>query len=79
MTGNKFTLAQRSLREPHPDRLSPSAEDYEVILAAHNNALDAGQRGYADPTTGAFVFTAQTLADQGYCCKSACRHCPYAD
>ncbi|TAF34080.1 MAG: hypothetical protein EAZ67_04785 [Cytophagales bacterium] len=23
------------------------------------------------------VFTATYLSERGYCCKSACRHCPY--
>jgi len=32
---------------------------------------------YHDPVTGNTVFTAQFLADRGYCCESGCRHCPY--
>jgi hypothetical protein len=27
---------------------------------------------------GLFVFTASYLLRRGYCCKSGCRHCPYA-
>ena len=27
--------------------------------------------------TGFMVFTAHYLLNRGYCCESACRHCPY--
>jgi hypothetical protein len=47
------------------------------VLAAHAAALAAGEDGYVDPRTGYFVFTAQYLADNGACCESGCRHCPY--
>ena len=26
---------------------------------------------------GLYVFTAHYLEKRGYCCKNACRHCPY--
>jgi hypothetical protein len=48
-------------------------------LAAHAAALEAGEAGYVDPTTGLFVFTAAFLADRGSCCDTGCRHCPYLD
>lgn len=61
---------------PHPDRLSPDRPDYEACLSAHAAALDAGQIGYMDPTTGLFVMTAAHLA-QRPCCSRGCRHCPW--
>ena len=45
--------------------------------AAHEQAVRDGADGYADPTTGLFVFTAAYLAARGTCCDSQCRHCPY--
>ena len=79
MAGNKFSLADRGFSEPHPSRLDPQAEGFAEIMQAHDEALAAGKRGYTDPITGAFVFTAKALADEGYCCSSSCRHCPYLD
>jgi len=79
MAGNKFTLSDRGFSEPHPSRLDPDQADFAEIMQAHNEAMAAGKRGYTDPTTGAFVFTAKALADEGYCCSSSCRHCPYVD
>ena len=70
-------LANRDLTCPHVLRLDSTRSDYELILAAHLAALEANAAGYKDPKSGAFVFTAQTLADRGYCCNSGCRHCPY--
>jgi hypothetical protein len=26
---------------------------------------------------GLFVFTEKFLLERGYCCKNACRHCPF--
>jgi hypothetical protein len=69
--------ADRSLDQPHPDRLSPWDPAYEAILAAHRAALAAEEPGYEDPVTGMFVFTAAALLDHGECCGSGCRHCPY--
>jgi hypothetical protein len=79
MAGNKFSLADRGFSEPHPSRLSPDQADFVEIMQAHDAAMAEGKRGYSDPTTGAFVFTAKALADEGYCCSSSCRHCPYVD
>lgn len=54
-----------------PDRTA------RAIRQAHRAAVAAGEPGYADPTTGFFVFTAQALLARGECCESGCRHCPY--
>jgi hypothetical protein len=51
----------------------------ERIERAHQAAIAAGEPGYSDPETGFFVFTAATLAANGSCCESGCRHCPYGD
>ena len=69
--------ASRPLTEPHPSRLPPERPDRAAILAAHAAALEAGEPGYRDPSTGLFVFTAGYLADRGSCCDTGCRHCPY--
>jgi hypothetical protein len=69
----------RSRHEPHPDRLPLDHPRREAILAAHDDAMAAGELGYLDPDTGLFVQTAATLADRGECCDQGCRHCPYLD
>jgi hypothetical protein len=70
-------LAPRPLTEPAPDRLPVDHPHRAAILAAHAAALAAGEPGYLDPATGAFVFTAAELAATGACCGSGCRHCPW--
>ena len=70
-------LADRPLREPHPGRLRPDHPRREAVLAAHDDALEAGEPGYLDPESGLFVLTAAYLRDRGYCCERGCRHCPY--
>jgi len=72
-------LAPRPLTEPHPSRLPRTAPGRDAALAAHAAALDAGEAGYLDPTSGLFVLTARFLADRGTCCARGCRHCPYVD
>lgn len=72
-------LADRPLRQPHPDRLSPQHPGYARILACHDAALDSGEAGYIDPASGLFVLTAKYLADRGTCCEKGCRHCPYVE
>ncbi len=62
---------------PLRQRLSPEHPRYLDILAAHDRALAAGEHGYLDPSTGAFVFTALGLWERGHCCDTGCRHCPY--
>ena len=61
---------------PHPSRLDPDRPDRDAILAAHDAAVSAGEPGYADPSTGWWVFTAVTLAGRP-CCAQGCRHCPW--
>jgi hypothetical protein len=46
-------------------------------VAAHERAIEAGEPGYLDPTSGLFVLTAAYLRERGTCCGSGCRHCPY--
>ena len=46
------------LAVPDPGRLDPSRPDYGAILAAHGHALDAGEDGYLDPSTGWWCFSA---------------------
>lgn len=65
--------------DPHVSRLDPERADYAVIVAAHRRAVEAGEPGYLDPTTGLFVLTAATLWARGTCCEQGCRHCPYLD
>lgn len=69
--------SHRGLDEPHPDRLAPDHPGRAAILAAHRAAIDAGEPGYLDPSTGLFVLTAAELLARGHCCERGCRHCPY--
>jgi Family of unknown function (DUF5522) len=55
----------------------PDDPHRDAILAAHREAVEAGEPGYDDPATGLFVFTAAYLAERGTCCDTGCRHCPY--
>ena len=48
-------------------------------MAAHEEAVAAGDPGYLDPSTGLFVLTAEYLQARGRCCTEGCRHCPYLD
>ena len=72
-------MDKRALTEPHPSRLSLEHPRRAEILAAHADALRAGNPGYLDPETGLFVLTAGFLANRGTCCGRGCRHCPYID
>ncbi len=47
------------------------------IEKAHKDTCAKGSDTYADPATGAAVFTKDFLLKQGYCCENDCRHCPY--
>mgnify|MGYP003704679661 FL=1 len=67
----------RALDEPCADRLPLDSAARERILAAHSEALAAGEPGYRDPQSGLFVMTARYLSDRGTCCGNDCRHCPY--
>ena len=70
-------LAPRPLTQPHPQRLPPDTPRRDEILAAHAAAVESGDAGYLDPTSGLFVLTAKFLDDRGTCCGRGCRHCPY--
>ena len=70
-------LAPRPLTQPHPQRLPPDTPQRDEILAAHAAAVESGDAGYLEPTSGLFVLTAKFLADRGTCCGRGCRHCPY--
>ena len=76
MTRTPRDRAPRPLIEPDPRRLAPDHPHRAEILAAHAEAMERGDPGYLDPSTGLFVFTAATLAARG-CCDSGCRHCPF--
>ena len=47
------------------------------IIFAHDNATANDKKGYRDPLTGNYTFTATSLKNQGFCCKNKCRHCPW--
>jgi uncharacterized protein DUF5522 len=64
---------------PHPDRLDPAHPLYAETLAAHEEAVRAGQPLYLDPITGLWVMTARSLWERGFCCELGCRHCPYVE
>jgi hypothetical protein len=70
-------LAPRPLSEPAASRLTPAEPLRTEILAVHNAALERGDAGYLDPSSGLFVLTAGFLAARGTCCGRGCRHCPY--
>lgn len=72
-------LAGRPITTPAAARLPLDAPARERILAAHAQAVRAGDAGYCDPLSGLFVLTAQFLAERGYCCERGCRHCPYVE
>lgn len=67
------------VRRPARSRLPLDHPHRDLILGAHDRALDAGRPAYADPVTGYWVFTAAYLWDRGYCCESGCRHCPFVE
>ena len=68
---------RRDWGRPSRQRLDPATSGYAAVLEAHDRAVAAGEPGYLDPRTGAFVFTAVTLAERGECCDQGCRHCPW--
>ena len=69
--------ATRDARTPHEARLALDHPGRGDVLAAHARALDRGEAGYRDPSTGLFVMTSAYLAARGECCGNGCRHCPY--
>ena len=50
-----------------------------AFLARHDRALASGMSTYLDPASNWIVFTADYLAERGYCCSAGCRHCPWVD
>jgi hypothetical protein len=64
---------------PHVSRCDPSRDDYDDIIAAHEDAVERGEPFYRDPSTGLMVLTVATHLTRGACCESGCRHCPFVD
>ena len=48
-----------------------------AFLARHDRALASGMSTYLDPASNWIVFTADYLAERGYCCSARCRNCPW--
>ena len=53
-----------------------SADPVALERALHREACSRGNQGYADPSTGLFVFT-KIAHSKRPCCGNGCRHCPY--
>ena len=65
MSGNRKPRGSNNLNlEPH-------------VIRAHDVAVANGEKGYCDPITGNYTFTAASLKEQGFCCQNKCRHCPW--
>lgn len=60
-----------------PAVLDRLAATHDGCLCPACLAEEAGHRTYVDPESGYTVFTARALSEQGKCCGSGCRHCPY--
>ncbi|MFP4600475.1 MAG: DUF5522 domain-containing protein [Persicimonas sp.] len=58
-----------------PSKLAPSKQ----ALRRHRKTCESGAAGYTDPDSGLFVLTSVYLREQGECCGSGCRHCPYSE
>ena len=43
----------------------------------HRKAVQSGQPGYIDSSTGLFVMTETYFRSRGGCCGNGCRHCPF--
>lgn len=59
------------------NHVNAMTEISKAAQARHDEAVKRGEAGYMDPDTGLFVMTASYLRERGYCCGSACRHCPW--
>lgn len=62
------------------DPALPRPEIAPALLLAHRlhrSACARGERTYLDPVTGFSVMTEVVHRRRGFCCGSACRHCPY--
>ena len=65
------------ITSPHPRRLAPGHPSRAEIMQRHAAAIVDGLPSYRDPSSDLSVFTAEFLAQRGWCCESGCRHCPY--
>ncbi|MSW66941.1 MAG: hypothetical protein F2820_06725 [Actinobacteria bacterium] len=72
-----MSASSRPVTQPHHDRLPPDHPHYDEIILCHGAAVERGEAGYLDPTTGLFVMTASAHLARGKCCANNCRHCPY--
>jgi hypothetical protein len=77
VTLDPYDVPPPDVERPHASRLDPGRSDFGDILAAHEQAVVAGEPGYIDPSTGLFVLTVEYLRARGHCCDQGCRHCPY--
>jgi hypothetical protein len=62
---------------PHPRRLDLRRPGAVEVVEAHEAAVERGDAGYLDPSTGLMAMTARALWEQGACCQRGCRHCPW--
>ncbi|KAI9224107.1 hypothetical protein BC828DRAFT_374292 [Blastocladiella britannica] len=60
-----------------PTSPKPEAEPEPAWVEIHAAAVSRKEKMYKDPATGYSVMTAYCHRERGYCCGSACRHCPY--
>ncbi len=65
------------LSTPLTERFHRDMPGFNLSMAAHADALHAGEDYYIDPQTGLLVMSSQFLADRGPCCGNSCRHCPF--
>lgn len=56
------TSKPQSGTDPNLENQSELVEDVDYVV---------------DKQTGFFIFTKDYLLRRGYCCKNACRNCPY--
>jgi len=53
------------------------ADSQPEYMQQHEEAMNRGEHWYIDAQTGYMVFTQRYHQDRGFCCQSACRHCPF--
>ncbi len=49
----------------------------EARVRVHREACGRSQQTYLDPESGMLVISEYAHRSRGFCCGSACRHCPY--
>lgn len=59
--------------------MATDSKPSKEALERHAEACRDGEPGYRDPDSGLFVMTSVYLRDQGSCCGSGCRHCPWSE